>query len=334
MPHQPSSHSGMLLSSVVLTLCGWVMQPARAADPVRIEYNNDKAVALVKRTGRPLLAIGGTNNCPYCVRMAKQLETNAELAPLASKYVILKIDTSTPLWQEWSRRYEVEGEGVPQVIILRGDGQQIYGKAGAPIELDRFLERNLSEAGVVLTDSEVTDLERLVKEAQKNLKKRDYPKAIELAKECLQENCHAQAVTEARKLLQQLSERARIALKEAQKKFGSKDKSLDGAVALLELNETFAAHAEAHGPIADALTSRREDPADATLLEQAVCVRTARGKESAKQYAEAIEAWRELVTRFPDSPGAELAERRMADLTRKLPGASRGKTPPATDPTP
>ena len=206
MHHRLLASRWPLLWGVILAW-GWTAAPrAWSADPVRVEYNTDKAVALVKRTGRPLLAIGGTTNCPYCVRMARQLETNEALAPLAAKYVILKIDTSTPLWQEWTRRYEVEGDGVPQVIILRGDGQQIYGKAGAPVELDRFLEKYLADAGTVLTDRELADLEKLVKEAQKNLKKRDYPKAIELAQECLREECHAEAVGEARKVLDQVAE--------------------------------------------------------------------------------------------------------------------------------
>lgn len=337
MPHRLSTPRWSLLRGLLCCVGSWLLAgvpAARAVDPVRIEYNNDKAVALVKRTGRPLLAIGGTTNCPYCVRMARQLETSEALAPLASKYVILKIDTSTPLWQEWSRRYEVEGDGVPQVIILRGDGHQIYGKAGAPVELDRFLERHLAEAGTVLSDRELADLEKLVKEAQKNLKKRDYPKAIELAQECLQENCHAEAVTEARKVLEQLTERARLGLKDAQKKLATRDKSLDGAVALLELQETFAGHSEAVGPITDAVTTRQQDETQAGLFEQAAVVRAARAKEQARQYQPAVEAWQSLIDRFPDSPGAELAKRRIAELSKKLPGGARSTASEPTGKTP
>ena len=332
MHHRLLASRWPLLWGVILAW-SWTAAPrAWSADPVRVEYNTDKAVALVKRTGRPLLAIGGTTNCPYCVRMARQLETNEALAPLAAKYVILKIDTSTPLWQEWTRRYEVEGDGVPQVIILRGDGQQIYGKAGAPVELDRFLEKYLADAGTVLTDRELADLEKLVKEAQKNLKKRDYPKAIELAQECLREECHAEAVGEARKVLDQVAERAKIGLKDAQKKLATRDKALDGAVALLELKETFAGHSEAAGPIADAVTSGQQDSTRATLFEQAEVVREARAKEQARQFPAAIESWQSLVEKFPDSPGAELARRRIADLAKKVPGGSRSKSPERAQP--
>jgi tetratricopeptide (TPR) repeat protein len=200
------------------------------------------------------------------------------------------------------------------------------------VELDRFLEKYLADAGTVLTDRELADLEKLVKEAQKNLKKRDYPKAIELAQECLREECHAEAVGEARKVLDQVAERAKIGLKDAQKKLAMRDKALDGAVALLDLKETFAGHSEAAGPIADAVTSGQQDSTRATLFEQAEVVREARAKEQARQFPAAIESWQSLVEKFPDSPGAELARRRIADLAKKVPGGARAKSPEPAQP--
>ncbi|MCY2967524.1 MAG: thioredoxin family protein [Planctomycetota bacterium] len=290
---------------------------AVAADTVHVLYDNDQAVALTKKTGKPLLAIGGTLNCPYCVKMAKQLETNEKLAPLASKFVILKIDTSTPLWKEWTGRYEVEGDGVPQVIILRGDGKQLYGKTGAPVELDQFLQRHLADAGKILSAQELTDLDKLLKEAQKFFKRKDYSKAIELGQECVHSDCYASTVNEARKLLSQIEDRSKLALKDAEKKLASKDKSLDGAIALLELAKTFEKHTSAYGPIAQALEGRQQDSELAPLFAQAALVTRAQQLESAKKKVEALAVWQSILEQHPDTPAATLAEKRIADIEKR-----------------
>lgn len=318
---------------VAVAAVGLTVPHPVAADDVHVLYDNDQAVALTRKTGKPLLAIGGTTNCPYCVKMARQLETNEKLAPLASKYVILKIDTSTPLWKEWKGRYDVEGDGVPQVIILRGDGKQIYGKTGAPVELDQFLERNLQDAGKILNSQELSDLDKLYREAQKALKRKDYEKAIELGQECVHSDCYASVIEEARKLLSQIEDRARIGLKEAEKKLASRDKTLEGAIALLDLERKFSKHSSAAGPITQALETRRQDPDQARLLEQAALVAQAQGLDTPKKRSEALAAWKEIAAKYPDSPASAMADRRIADLEKRATGsaASRKESTPEGD---
>ena len=312
---------------VVLFASTTLLTPALAADRVAVLIDQDQAVALTRRTGRPLLAIGGTVNCVYCVKMAKQLESDESLIPAASKYVILKIDTSTPLWREWREKYEIDGDGVPQVVILRADGKQIYGKTGAPAELKSFLEQNLSDAGTVLSGDELADREKLLREAQKSLKKKDYAKATELGLECIQDDCYAAVVGEARKLLDNLDDRAVVALKEAEKKLASRDKQLDGALALLEVEASFSGHPSAQGRVKDALSRQAEGEEKASLFAQARLVRDAQLLETAKKRPEAIEAWQKVAADFPDTAAATLAGRRLADLEkRSAKGSARSAT--------
>lgn len=293
------------------------------AEGVRVLYDGDSALTLSRRTGKPLLAIGGTNNCPYCVKMANELESKEALASLASKYVILKIDTSTSLWQEWATRYEIEGDGVPKVIVLRGDGKQIYGQTGAPRELDQFLTRQLEGAGKILSPQELADLDKLLKEAGKAFRRRDYARTIDFAQDCVQADCYASTVEEARKLLGQVEDRARSGLKDAEKKLNSRDKSLEGAIALLELDKTFARHSSAHQSIEQVLESRRQDPEKKLLLEQAELAITAQRLEIEKKRPEALAAWKSLFEKHPETAGAQLAARRIADLERKTAGGSK-----------
>jgi tetratricopeptide (TPR) repeat protein len=274
-----------------------------AAERVHVLIDQEQAVALTRRTGRPLLAIGGTVNCVYCVRMAKQLETDESVAPAAAKFVILKIDTGSRLWREWRDKYDMDGDGVPQVVILRADGKQIYGKTGAPADLKAFLEQSL---------------------AQKHLKKKDYAKATELGLECAQDDCHAAVVLEARKLLDNLDDRAVVGLKEAERKLASRDKTLDGALALLDLEAAFGEHPSAKGRIQDALARQSEGEEKSNLFTQARQVREAQRLETAKQRPEAISVWKQILENFPDTPAAALATRRLTDLEKR---EGKGKSP-------
>lgn len=295
-----------------------------AAERVHVLIDQEQAVALTRRTGRPLLAIGGTVNCVYCVRMAKQLETDESVAPAAAKFVILKIDTGSRLWREWRDKYDMDGDGVPQVVILRADGKQIYGKTGAPADLKAFLEQSLADAGVVLSSAELADREKLLREAQKHLKKKDYAKATELGLECAQDDCHAAVVLEARKLLDNLDDRAVVGLKEAERKLASRDKTLDGALALLDLEAAFGEHPSAKGRIQDALARQSEGEEKSNLFTQARQVREAHRLETAKQRPEAISVWKQILENFPDTPAAALATRRLTDLEKR---ESKGKSP-------
>ncbi len=324
----------MMPRSLFLILCFLTFWTANgpgprlgAAERVHVLIDQEQAVALTRRTGRPLLAIGGTVNCVYCVRMAKQLETDESVAPVAAKYVILKIDTGSRLWREWRDKYDIDGDGVPQVVILRADGKQIYGKTGAPSDLKVFLEQNLADAGVVLSGTELADREKLLREAQKHLKKKDYAKATELGLECLQDDCHAAVVGEARKLLDNLDDRAVVGLKEAERKLGSRDRTLDGALALLDLEAAFGAHPSAKGRIQDALAKHSEGEEQVQLFTQARQVKEAQRLEAAKQRTEAMAAWKQILEEHPDTPAAALAARRLADLEKRDGKGSKGKSP-------
>lgn len=297
-----------------------------AAERVHVLIDQEQAVALTRRTGRPLLAIGGTVNCVYCVRMAKQLETDESVAPAAANYVILKIDTGSRLWREWREKYDIDGDGVPQVVILRADGKQIYGKTGAPADLKAFLEQNLPDAGTILSSAELADREKLFREAQKHLKKKDYAKATELGLECVQDDCHAAVVGEARKLLDNLDDRAVVGLKDAERKLGSRDRTLDGALALLELEAAFGQHPSAKGRIQDALSKHAEGEDKAPLFAQARQVREAQRLETAKQRPEAMAAWKQILENHPDTPAATLATRRLADLEKREVKGSKTKS--------
>ena len=292
--------------------------------------DQEQAVALTRRTGRPLLAIGGTVNCVYCVRMAKQLESDEAVAPFAAKYVILKIDTGSRLWREWREKYDIDGDGVPQVVILRADGKQIYGKTGAPADLQAFLQQNLADAGVVLTSAELADREKLLREAQKHLKKKDYAKATELGLECVQDDCHAAVVVEARKLIDNLDDRAVLGLKEAERKLASRDKTFEGALALLELEAAFGEHPSAKGRIQDALERHAAGEEKASLFMQARQVREAQRWETAKQRTEAIAAWKQVLDNHPNTPAAVLATRRLADLEKREGKGTTGKASAGT----
>src|SRR5947207_14332551 len=113
--------------------------------------------------------------------MAGQLEEDDELKPLATQFVLLKIDTGTPVWPKWNARHKCDGDGEPKVFVVRGDGKQLYGSVGAPNAMESFLKGQLQDAGKILGPRELAELEKAAQESQKAFRRKDYAKAVEVA---------------------------------------------------------------------------------------------------------------------------------------------------------
>src|SRR5688572_22240723 len=87
----------------------------------------DEAVALSQKTGKPILAMAGNQTCPACVRLQERLSTDRSLAVFAGQFVPLKVTTDGNAdWGTWSRKYPVEGNGIPKFYIIRADGTKMF----------------------------------------------------------------------------------------------------------------------------------------------------------------------------------------------------------------
>ena len=178
-------------TSLVLILS--LAAPALAAP--RLLFDPNAALAQSQVTGRPVLAIAGSTGCVWCKKMAADLTTDPAVQEPAGKFVVLLLDTDDPVrWPLWSTRYKVEGEGIPAVFVVRADGEQIYGGNGAPRDLAAFLERRLEDAGTVLDDAALAELNAAARTLARSWRRRDPQEVVaELSKRLDAENYSAPA---------------------------------------------------------------------------------------------------------------------------------------------
>src|SRR5579864_9259449 len=145
--------------------------------------------------------------------MAAQLEKDDSLEPLATQFVLLKIDTGTGVWPKWNSRYECDGSGEPKVFVVRGDGKQLYGSVGAPGDMDGFLKERLKDAGRILEPKELAVLEKDAKNAQKAIRRKAWAEAVEIVAADKGQGSFAASAVALNSIAAELADRAKAALK-------------------------------------------------------------------------------------------------------------------------
>lgn len=306
-----------------------LLRSTNAPAEVRFLYEVQAAEEISQKTGKPILAIAGTTDCKYCRQMAGELENNEQLQPLASQYVILKMDTAGAEFPGWAARFECKEGGVPKVYVIRADGKQLLGETGAPQDMDGFLKRYLQDAGTILDARELAEVEKAAKNAQKAMRRKAWADAIEIVAKEPGKGSYAAAAQTVANLAGELAERAKAALADAEKKLESKDKPFDGALALVEAQRQFGELAAAKELLDAAVTQCNEDPKMADLLAQAELFEKGRHLEGQRKWREALEAFQELAEKHPDSPGTTQAAKHVTDLEKRVSVASGAKTGPS-----
>lgn len=76
-----------------------------------------------------------------------------------AQFVPIKLDVDTEEYAQWRRDHNSEGNSIPKIFIVRGDGETLYGKSGAlgGDELPRMLLKALQHSGKILSakDAEI-----------------------------------------------------------------------------------------------------------------------------------------------------------------------------------
>ena len=60
----------------------------------------------------------------------KRLTTESSLKPLVAQFVPIKIDVASDDYKIWRRDHKPEKGAIPQMYIIRADGEELYNKVG------------------------------------------------------------------------------------------------------------------------------------------------------------------------------------------------------------
>lgn len=204
--------------------------------------NAQNAAALaqqMRNTGKPALIMAGNESCVYCRQMAQELAANQEIQPLVRQFFVIKVDTDSNDWPILQKAFQFEAQGIPAVFVVRGDGKLIYSESGKPSDMGRFLQRLLDDSGTILEADALKKLQKAVVESQQAVRRKDYARAIAIAKEHGNPGSYDAASLTLKQLPDELTALASTAADRAEKQINSRKKTVEAAIDLASCVELF-----------------------------------------------------------------------------------------------
>jgi len=276
----------------------------------------EEALALSAKTGKPIIAMGGNEQCGACVALQERLTTDRSLAVFAGSFVPLKVTTGTADWGKWTSKYPVEGNGIPKFYLIRADGTKMFAMQGAPPdgELPKMLAQAVDQSGRIFKDSEIAQLDASVTEAKAAVAAGSMAKAA-LALSKLSSlgtlgdlKSYSQLAVEADGLVKQVMEGADKAIADAKAKLASPDTAFDGALTLVEGERAFTSFPKAKAAVVKSLKEAEKNESLAEPFKQARALdRARRLPVTGALKSKAIEAYQVVITRFPGTPAEKIA---------------------------
>jgi hypothetical protein len=261
-----------------------------------------------------------------------RLSTDRSIAPLVAQFVPLKVETDGPNWGQWASKYRHEGSGIPILYVIRADGEKLYAKSGAKAgdELPRFLVEHLRAAGTIFSDQQLATIKTVVEDANKALGEGDTLTAVKRLESLRKLGTpgklasYAGVCQEADALYVKVVEQGKAALQDAQQKLAADDK-FAGTLGIISANRIYGSLPDLRKELATAERDLNKNaelkallpPAEA--LDRGLALAVQKSPQLQKQ---AITTLGRVVTQHPNSPAAELAKAKLAELGAEAPASA------------
>ena len=97
-----------------------------------------------------------------------------------AQFVPIKLDVSSPEYAQWRRDHTPDGNGIPQLFIVRADGETLYGRSGSlrGPDLPNMLIAALQNSGRILSAREAQSLVEAADKFTQEKNKGNYESAI------------------------------------------------------------------------------------------------------------------------------------------------------------
>jgi hypothetical protein len=256
----------------------------------------------------------------------KRLNTDRALSAFAGQFVPLKLITDgNPGWNKWASTYQAEGRGIPLLYVVRADGEQLYAKSGSlPGDaLPQMLLTTLKQSGRTFSDAETELLQTSLDEAKATLAKQDHM-ATAAALGRLKRlgtpgelKSFSALALEADKLAQEVAEVGKKNIGSALAQLDAPDTALDGVLTLVESQKAYSSFPELNAQIVASLREAKRNDALEPLIKQAESLIRARKyaeSETASTQRKAVSAYEQVITQFPNTPGAKIAREELAAI--------------------
>jgi len=257
--------------------------------------------------------------------LKKRLRSEASLRPLVAQFVPLELDTATPAWQTWVRKFRFEGGGaLPIVYVVRADGEMLYNKGGTIDELPSFLAGYRKQAGLALNPKQAKDLTVALEKAKAAHAEGDTATAMrEINKFAATSTSYAAVALQGKELAVKLLEEAKASLEKAEQQLGSGDAELAGAVELLRVIRVYQPFKDVIKSAGQLRTKAQKEKKE--VFTQAEALDAAAKLAETKAYDRATKAYQAIVQKFPGSAAAKLAEERIEEVAAAKNGTPASK---------
>lgn len=285
----------------------------------------DAAMEVANQTGRPVLVVGTRESCGLCKAFLAELQSDRQARAVASQFVPLQINIDDPAERSAMAKYRYDGSVLPIIWIVRADGEQLYGHAGAPDRTAPFLAEHLKNGGTLLNSQQLTQLNQSVEKAKSLIEEGKIDQAAPLLKRYAGSGSYAAAAVQLDKMVEELTTAGRTALESAEQNMKAGSPSFDAALALVAVDRQYGALPELALAIRDTVKEYRKDEAWATLLDQAELFSKAQRYADEGQTRQAASYFQGLKQKHPGTQAAEQAEQALAKLDQ-APATSTPKT--------
>src|SRR5579872_4097832 len=296
------------LRTLLLLIAGAVLPSVVAAQEIQWRTEYKKAREEAAQKGLPLVIDFGTENCVFC----KQLDTRtfrdeAVIELMNERCVPLKIDAS----KQPALAEALHIQRYPTLVFAGPDGR-ILGFQEGFVEAPRMKELLTHTIGAIATPEWMKED---YKTACENVQNGEYPKAIGLLRNILDDGKDRPVQAKARALLQDIEQQGNAKLQRA-RQFAEHGQKADAIKAATELAKNFEgtlAGREGSALFAS-LTSRpnANDPHRATRCRDLLA--QAKDDFRLQQYASCLEHCEMIAANFGDLPEATEAGQLLADV--------------------
>jgi hypothetical protein len=255
------------------------------------------------------------------------LESDNSLAVFAGQFVPLKLVTDgNPQWSRFTRKYPVEGNGIPRLYVIRADGKKLYAGVGSLVgdALPRMLVATLQGSGRSFNDAETALLKSSVEAAEEAMRTNNAGKAAaELSKLARlgtvgELKSYSEPALKADKLAAQLIELSDALIKLAVTKLDNSETAFTGALALADYERQYAGFAKVKSQVLLSMKTAKRNKELKPYIAQAEALARARRlaeSEKATIRKKAPEAYEIVIRRYPGTQADTLARQELATIS-------------------
>ena len=239
----------------------------------------------------------------------------------------IKLDVSSPEYAQWRRDHTPDGNGIPQLFIVRADGETLYGRSGSlrGPDLPNMLIAALQNSGRILSAREAQSLVEAADKFTQEKNKGNYESAIKAISrvrkigEPGQIQSYSEPALRVNRLVIETADEVRNQLKKLANQIETDhaDIKLKAMLGYLKLREDFGALKMVKPDLA-AFQKKYTLKDNKQLAREAKIIESANQANTKSKKTRAIATLTELIGETEIEPVRKEAEKKLSALQQEL----------------